>query len=55
MESKIETASAPKTVPVRKNKPTGLFLALKKKNNFSDWDIDGDYQFEKMLGARKYG
>ena len=40
---------------VRKAKTNGLFLALKKKNDFSDWDIDGDYKLEKTLGLRTYG
>ena len=56
MESKVESVVlATNPVFARKNKPSGLFLALNKKNNFSDWDIDGDYKLEKMLGARKYG
>ena len=35
---------------VRKGKRGDLSLAIKKKDNFNDWDINGDYKFEKILG-----
>ena len=31
-------------------------MALRKnKYNFDEWDIDGEYKFEKILGQGSYG
>lgn len=51
---------APKDNVVKKNisrtsKRGDLSLALRKKDSFKEWDIDGEYKFEKILGQGSYG
>lgn len=40
----------------RKSTRGDFSIALKKKkDDFQDWDINGDYKFEKILGQGSYG
>jgi hypothetical protein len=39
----------------RTSKRGDLSLALRKKDSFKEWDIDGEYKFEKILGQGSYG
>ena len=57
MDTRPETqpATTQKKEVVRKGKRGDLSLSLKKKDSFEEWDIDGDYKFEKILGQGSYG
>ena len=47
--------SVPNKSISRKGLRGDLSLALRKKDHFQEWDIDGEYKFEKILGSGSYG
>jgi len=54
MEPKTLGTLSPNKVVRNKNR-SNLQLNLSKKETFDDWDINGDYKLEKMLGQGSYG